>query len=434
MSRTPYDLTHPIFSTGRIGHVKTLTTIPVVAGDSFEMSLMGNFRMAPLKRQLILDAVVDLLAFYVPHRHIYGDSWVDFIKQGVDEAIDLDTIQQSSKQFASYLGINDPAIQTTLPAWLVKGYVQIWNRYFKYPPDANVTEELLTQAVARQDGLPSCRLKTMATAGMSLDISDDDHKVDVTDSKIDILDIAKIRARYRTEVQREWFGRRYNDLLGEVWNTNVNIDADERPELLGRETFSLSGYDVDATDAGGLGKYSGKSIAGGGLKLGRKFFSEHGAIWVMAVVRYPVIVHHLAHYLICNPNPSYKQIAGDPNIIMNEPPIELFGDDLFVAGTSRDSSYSHGFHPYAQWYREHPAVVDFRYDAVDGFPILDDLKSQSAFGQENPETRSHIYEKGESYDDMFTTQQLGHWQAQLQCSIMAHRPIPGPKKSIFAGA
>ena len=121
MSRTPYDLTHPIFSTGRIGHVKTLTCIPVVAGDSFEMSLMGNFRMAPLKRQLILDAVVDLLAFYVPHRHIYGDSWVDFIKQGVDEAIDLDTLQQPSKQFASYLGINDPAVQSTFPAWLVKG-------------------------------------------------------------------------------------------------------------------------------------------------------------------------------------------------------------------------------------------------------------------------------------------------------------------------
>ena len=105
----------------------------------------------------------------------------------------------------------------------------------------------------------------------------------------------------------------------------------------------------------------------------------------MAVVRYPVIVHHLAHYLICHPNPSYKQIAGDPNIIMNEPPIELFGDDMFVAGKlKKHRATLTASTPYAQWYREHPAVVDFRYDAVDGFPILDDLKAQSAFGQEKP--------------------------------------------------
>ena len=82
--RCSYDLSHFSFLTGRIGRLQTLSVMPVVAGDSFELMLEGVFRLSPLRRQLVMDCRVDLMAFYIPHRHIYGDDWVNFIRQGVE--------------------------------------------------------------------------------------------------------------------------------------------------------------------------------------------------------------------------------------------------------------------------------------------------------------------------------------------------------------
>ena len=87
MRRDVYDLSHFSFMSGKMGRLMTLALIPVVAGDSIGIDFRGIFRLSPLRRNLVVDAHCDLYVFYVPHRHVYGDDWVDFIKQGVDEAI-----------------------------------------------------------------------------------------------------------------------------------------------------------------------------------------------------------------------------------------------------------------------------------------------------------------------------------------------------------
>ena len=86
-NRSVYDLSHFSMNVGQIGALQTLSTIPVVAGDTLDINLQGVFRLSPLRRNLYLDCMVDLFAFYVPHRHIYGDDWVDFVRQGTDETV-----------------------------------------------------------------------------------------------------------------------------------------------------------------------------------------------------------------------------------------------------------------------------------------------------------------------------------------------------------
>src|SRR5260370_393816 len=82
--RMPHDLSHLGFLAGQIGRLITISTTPVIAGDSFEMDDVDDLRLSPLRRGLAIDSTVDIFTFYVPHRNFYGDQWIKFMKDGVN--------------------------------------------------------------------------------------------------------------------------------------------------------------------------------------------------------------------------------------------------------------------------------------------------------------------------------------------------------------
>src|SRR5437660_7113681 len=43
-----------------IGRLITISTTPVIAGDSFEMDAVGALRLSPLRRGLAIDSTVDI--------------------------------------------------------------------------------------------------------------------------------------------------------------------------------------------------------------------------------------------------------------------------------------------------------------------------------------------------------------------------------------
>src|SRR4051794_41191696 len=57
--RMPHDLSHLGFLAGQIGRLITISTTPVIAGDSFEMDAVGALRLSPLRRGLAIDSTVD---------------------------------------------------------------------------------------------------------------------------------------------------------------------------------------------------------------------------------------------------------------------------------------------------------------------------------------------------------------------------------------
>src|SRR2546421_12762231 len=89
--RMPHDLSHLGFLAGQIGRLITISTTPVIAGDSFEMDAVGALRLSPLRRGLPIDSTVDIFIFYVPHSHVYGEQWSTFMLVGVI-AIPLPTV------------------------------------------------------------------------------------------------------------------------------------------------------------------------------------------------------------------------------------------------------------------------------------------------------------------------------------------------------
>src|SRR2546427_10810660 len=82
--RMPHDLSHLGFLAGHIGRLITISAIPVIDGDSFEMVAVGALRLSPLRRGLAIDCTVDIFTFYVAHHHVYGEQRIKFLKDAVN--------------------------------------------------------------------------------------------------------------------------------------------------------------------------------------------------------------------------------------------------------------------------------------------------------------------------------------------------------------
>src|SRR4051812_26021903 len=128
--RMPHDLSHLGFLAGQIGRLITISTTPVIAGNSFEMDAVGALRLSPLRRGLAIDSTVDIFTFYVPHRHAYGQQWIKFMNDGVN-ATPLPTVNTTGYiDHAAFLGTINPDTNQ-IPKHSFQGYLNIYNNYLK---------------------------------------------------------------------------------------------------------------------------------------------------------------------------------------------------------------------------------------------------------------------------------------------------------------
>src|SRR5258705_11288964 len=108
VERMPHDLSHLGFLAGQIGRLITISTTPVIAGDSFEMDGVGALRLSPLRRGLAIDSTVDIFIFYFPHLHVFGYHWIKFLKDGVNATPLPTVILTGYINHAAFLGMIQP--------------------------------------------------------------------------------------------------------------------------------------------------------------------------------------------------------------------------------------------------------------------------------------------------------------------------------------
>src|SRR5687767_15816883 len=92
-ARMPHDPSPLGLRAGQIGRPMTILTTPVIAGASFEMDAVGALRVSPLRRGLAIESTVDIFTFYVPRRHVYGEQWIKFMKDGVNATPDRKSVR-----------------------------------------------------------------------------------------------------------------------------------------------------------------------------------------------------------------------------------------------------------------------------------------------------------------------------------------------------
>src|SRR6516165_4724750 len=198
--RMPHDLSHLGFLAGQIGRLITISTTPVIAGDSFEMDAVGALRLSPLRRGLAIDSTVDIFTFYVPHRHVY-----------IEHAAFLGTINPDTNK---------------IPKHLFQGYLNIYNKYFKAPwmPDrteANPNE--LNQDDARY-GFRCCHLKNVSTAPLPPETALS-RQMTTSTTSIDIMGLQAAYANLHTDQERDYFMQRYHDVISS-FGGKTSYDAD----------------------------------------------------------------------------------------------------------------------------------------------------------------------------------------------------------------
>lgn len=411
-----------------MGALYGIAMIPILPGDLITLQMDGLFRLASLRNHMTIDAKTDIFAFYVPHRHIYGDDWLNFIRQGVDESITFTSVSLTGGAVQQYIPYcND---QTDIPLWCLAGYNRIFNRYFRLPTDsssilADTDFVALADSEQRDYGRKILRMKTpWSTPNLGTEVTADDSKIEVQSGSpdfIDLLDIKKIRAQYKTELERDFFNIRYSDIVDNVWKGSANIDADERPELIMRTSHPISGYDIDGQSGAEFGQFVGKGMSNASFGFRRRFFPEHGTLWILGTVRFPTVHNLEIHRLTKNLNPDYNFWAADPTTVEQIPPEDLELDEwLFGGGAS-----SIGTVPYGQHYRHMPNRIAGKYRDLAGFPFL-----KTAFTTAN----QALYHQSADYDDSFQSpNKLGHWTLQAGLMVDAIRSYPTTRQSIYAG-
>lgn len=435
MARYAYDRGSFSFTSHKMQRLQTLQQMPVVAGESLQMDCGIVVRLAPLTRGLALDAKIDIATFFVPMRHVYSN-WEDFIQEGADETQTLAavTIGGSVSHEPHYLGVK-ATYGTMLPLWAVAGYAKIWNRYYKHIASADKPEDNL---IYSDSAAPNNNTKDELRYGLQVTFLPDlismtatdnvdaaDYQQAIVSDKLDIRALMQQKARLKTELRRSYIARRYSEQMQATWGTEIGPETDERPHIIMHTSEWLSGTDVYGTADANLAEIGG--LSQGIIRHGfpRRLFPEHGVLWTMGTVRFPVIREQQVHYLHTQPNPSYKQLAGDPDIIAAEPPHSLNRNECFIEPTAGRPSVDLGKTPYGQWYRMHPSYVHDSYDNINGFPFISSLPSNQDDAR---------YGSWTEWDDVFKSQSLGHAQMHAHINVMSSSPIPPSSSSIFVGA
>src|SRR5699024_12662131 len=87
----------------------------------------------------------------VPHRHVYGEQWIKFMKDGVN-ATPLPTVNTTGYiDHAAFLGTINPDTNK-IPKHLFQGYLNIYNNYFKAPWMPDRTEANPNRSEERRVG------------------------------------------------------------------------------------------------------------------------------------------------------------------------------------------------------------------------------------------------------------------------------------------
>ena len=416
--RIPHDLSHLVFEAGKIGRLKVVSWTPVVAGDSFELDMVGALRLSPLRRGLAVDSRVDLFTFYVPHRHVYGEEWIQFMKDGVD-ALPLEPVTCSKAWDSAQYLATIPSSNLKVPKFLHQGYLNIYNNYFKAPwmDDLTYANPSNMEDEDVRFGVRACNLKTIWTAPLPPD-TQTSHNMDTETNSLDIMGLQTAYAQLQTEQEREYFMTRYRDIV-DSFGGKTPYDADNRPLLVMHTEFWASGYDVDGTDQSSLGQFSGRVQQTFKHSVPRFFCNEHGTMFTLALVRFPPTHEMEMHYLVGKERLDYMDLACDPALVANMPPREVNMQQFFHSGNQNAKfKIAEG-----QWYRMQPDRVALPYNYLDGFPFYsaipdDDIKKRVLVNTDN-------------YDEIFQSMQLAHWNMQTRFNCTIYRNMPTTRDSIM---
>ena len=185
----------------------------------------------------------------------------------------------------------------------------------------------------------------------------------------------------------------------------------------------MSGHDVDGTDQATLGSFVGKANGGVRFYMPRKHFAEHGAVWIMALVR-PEHIHQNEAHPLTKVAETYLNTVADPAQWETREPVAVNPFD-WTSLTVTPSISNQFYAPFGNQYRMHNNRIHPDMAATSGYPWSNVVDTTLT---------GHVYHSDNDYAACFTSVQFGHWQMAVEINCDAWRRIPKPEASIFTGS
>ena len=403
-------MTHMAIKTGRL---MTLARIETLPGDSLDVGISTSLEMHPLRRNSGLGIKMQLFAFWQPLRWTY----TNFMTAAVGEYGNNQNYSATRQIPNNYHG-EIPALQSkrnTVLHHIIADYGRIVDHYFREPHTPRITDtNVITSNLDSEYGYLCWQLPSWETSPNY----DDSHDQTQIPANPNALDLALYTATARDQQAKDWQAIRIQDIYNYTYGGELNNEQEKVPYMLmpPQENY-LESY---ATKPEGMGGTQSTSIAqiAGSLKgqIRRRFFAEHGTIWIMGLTRVRPSYKYTENYL---DNPTHfgasKKLLGHP-AGNAEAPINITLADLYSNSTS---SASAGYQPWYQWYREKPDYWSPTFFEEDeGWPP-----------RNTPTTKDGI-KRHPDYGDIFYGSQFGEGLQHTSIGLQGARNFGGGMESI----
>lgn len=270
----------------------------VVPGESAAIDVDVRFESEPFSQNVMSGGIFSLYAFYTPYRLVWSD-WVNWLAEPQSAAVVPSVNSSWPFLFEGY----QRAAGTLSPLGR-RAYKLLYNQYFgqqqyssSWYADITLDTDQTVKNVRTTDQFNG-KLQSEA------DIAQQTFTGTVAGS-VATLNLNDLRQALRNAYsgrRADMTGDKYVDALARM---GVNLDwrVQMAPEFLGMQSCDFMPRDSRASDATNTGRAWSRYQGQCSLKTPRRFFAEHGIVWVVAAMRphdYPLSVRPAADAIMLN--------------------------------------------------------------------------------------------------------------------------------------
>jgi hypothetical protein len=397
-----------VIKTGKIGRVNVLRQQIIAPGERIDTRITGRCMLEDLRERETLRINAHIATFITPIRWL-DTNWVNYVKEGPDTATSLTT--ETTNNLGKFgIGSQAAAGTVTFPSFFKKAALRVYNEWYKWPEDADVT-------TWNEDGEIAVPLQhTWSRARYDATPDDTGDYTVGSATNFDVRDLANIQARFRSAMERDVLSyNRYIEIHKEMFDADGTREADQVPIMVDQQSLSVNPRELPAQDAAGLGEWS--SIYDFNIDHSIRGISapEHCVLTYVLVNRFtPIIESRNPH---ANGHFDWATMVCDPEILRNSKPVDVQLRDVSTDAATTSLGYLHaGWQWRSQW-----DVVGKRIDLANSFPMMDTPTSQA-----NAKDATRI-------KDAFRSSSLGDYTVDLEFTERSRNMLGSSLESYFSG-
>ena len=350
--------------TGKIGRVNVLRQQLLAPGEMINTQISGKVLLEALRERESLRINAHLGVFLTPLRWL-DDNWTDYVKEGPDSASAYATAAFANLG-ALGIGANDEGAATTIPSFWNKAVLRIYNEWYKWPEDADIT-------AWNDDGRPAVPLQAAWNrCRYNIDPNDSDDYTVASATNFDVRDLAEVQAKFRSGIERDVLSyNRYMELIKEMFNSDGSREVDQVPMMIDQTELGVSPRELPATDAAGLGDWQSIYDFGVDHRINGITAPEHCVLTYMLTIRFAPVIE--SRNPLAVDDVGWVDMVGDPEILRNTKPQDVRLKDI----TTGSSTTSLGYLPAGWRWRHGWDVVGQRIDVANSFPMMSPPTTQA---------------------------------------------------------